>query len=447
MTADLQTLSEPTVARYEARYAELRDTLPGAGHGWVSDLRDAALAAFTQNGLPTRRIETWKYTDLRSLLQAEFSPSSRADLAATAIASHVMDGAHVAVFIDGRFASDLSHLGELPEGVRIASLHEALMTGDKELCAGLGEVADQNQPGFAALNTALMQDGVLCRVAHDVTVDQPVQLVFVATGGSAAETHLRNLIVLGENSRAIVLQSYVSLGPSAGFCDTVTEVMAGQGASLRHITQQDQSVAAWHLGLTTARLGRDAALDSFVLSSGARLSRNEIRVLLDGEGADCTLNGLALVRGRQHSDNTTDIDHAKGHCHSSQIYKNVLDDRARSVFQGRIHVAPDAQKTDAHQMNRNLLLSRNAQADSKPELIIHADDVKCSHGATVGDLDRDALFYLQSRGIDALAARNLMVRAFAAEMIDDLPDDVVRSHLEAAITVWLDDMTAVEEAA
>lgn len=447
MTAIVQTLSDPVMAQYQAQMAALRGQLPGAGHGWVSDLRDKAASAFADHGLPTRRVETWKYTDLRSLHQADFSPVPPSETSASAIAPFKLEGAHVAVFVDGSYAPEFSHLDGLPEGLTIASLAKALAEGEKDLCGGLAETADLDLPGFAALNTALMQDGAICGVANDVTVEAPIQLLFLSTEGSAAETHLRNLIVMGENSQATVLQSYVSLGPSTGFCDVVTEISLGQGAGLRHVTQQDQSATAWHIGLIAARLVRDARFDSFVLSTGARLARNEIRILLDGPGADCTLNGIALVRGRQHCDNTTDIDHASGHCHSSQLYKNVLDDRARSVFQGRIHVAQDAQKTDAHQMNRNLLLSRNAQADSKPELIIHADDVKCSHGATVGDLDRDAIFYLQSRGIDAITARNLMVRGFAAEMIDELPDDAIRAHLEAAITAWLDGVAAIEEAA
>ena len=303
------------------------------------------------------------------------------------------------------------------------------------------------QPGYAALNTVLMQDGGVCRIADNVSVEKPVQFIFVSTENSSAELHLRNLIVAGVNSKATVMQSFVSLGASSGFSDVVTEVILGQGANLRHVTHQDQSATAWHIGLITASVGRDAQFDSFVLSSGARLARNEIRLRLDGEGADCSLNGIALVRDRQHCDNTTDVDHAISHCHSSQIYKNVLDNRAHTVFQGRVHVAPDAQKTDAHQMNRNLLLSRNAHADSKPELIIHADDVKCSHGATVGDLDQEALFYLQSRGIDPETARNMMVHAFAAELLEALPEDSIRPYLENAVSSWLENIVSVEEAA
>lgn len=446
MTAVVKNLADPPVERYQRLYSEMRDTLPGGDQKRVLDWRDRAFSAFRRTGLPTRRVETWKYTDLRSLQQAQFSAAAPTDVPASAITPYRVEGAYGVVFVDGRFAPELSQLDSLPDGLRLSSLSDTLAAGDQTDGAELGTVADADQPGFAALNGALMQDGAICRVAGGVTIDSPVQLIFVMTAGCTAESHIRNLVVLDENSHATLIQSFVSLGTSSGFCNSVTEVSVEQGGRLRHIIHQDQDRASWHIGLTAARLGRDATFNSFLLSSGARLSRNEIRILLEGEGADCRLNGIALVRDRQHCDNTTDIDHAKGHCHSSQLFKNVLDDRGRSVFQGRIHVAPDSQKTDAHQMNRNLLLSRNAQADSKPELIIHADDVKCSHGATVGDLDQDALFYLQSRGIDAAAARNLMVRAFASEMIDELPDDAVRHYLDTGINSWLDGM-ATEEAA
>ena len=269
----------------------------------------------------------------------------------------------------------------------------------------------------------------------------------MTTEGFAGEAHLRNVLVTGRTSRATVLRTHVAIGASSGFCNVVTEAVVGAGAALYQPTLQDEDVAAWHIALTAAELGRDATCESFLLSTGARLARNEIVVSLAGEGASCRLNGVALVRGRQHCDNTTEVDHAKGHCRSVQLYKNVLDDRARTVFQGRIHVAPDAQKTDASQMNRNLLLSRSAQADSKPELIIHADDVKCGHGATAGDLDREAVFYLRSRGIDEVAARNMLVRGFAAEMLESVSDDAVRAHLDRALSGWLDRMTMEREAA
>lgn len=448
MAAVLKSLTDPAVERYRDRYAETRTDLPGASNGWVAALRDTAIARFADTGVPTRRVESWKYTDLRPLLREDFAPASGSTaVGPDAIAPYLIEGAHVAVFVDGAFAPGLSRLDALPDGVTLVSLADSLNAGDEAACNELGQVAANDEPGFAALNAALMRDGAVIRVADGATIEAPVQLVFVTTEGFSGEAHLRNLVVLGADSRATLVRTHIALGASTGFCEVVTEAIIGQGATLRHATLQAESTAAFHIALTAVRVGRDAAFDSFALSAGARLARNEIRVRLDGEGGDCALNGIALVRGRQHADNTTDVDHAKPHCRSSQLYKNVLDDRGRSVFQGRIHVAPDAQKTDAHQMNRNLLLSRDAQADSKPELVIHADDVKCSHGATVGDLDRDALFYLESRGIEEMAARNLLVRGFAAEMLDGIADEAVRAHIEAALTGWLDGMKAAAEAA
>jgi Fe-S cluster assembly protein SufD len=447
VTSSVQPLTDPVFAKYREQYAALDADLPGAEHDWITSLRDKAMSVAARIGLPTRRVETWKYTDLRPIHRAGFSAVVASEVTASMLDPHLIGDAFVAVFVDGCFAPTLSQLEDLPEGLAFASLADALTSGNKDVVAGLGDVVELEQPGFAALNTALMQDGGVCRIADNVSVEKPIQLIFVSTENSSAELHLRNLIVSGVNSKAIVMQSFVSLGASSGFSDVVTEAVLGQGANLRHVTHQDQSTTAWHVGLISARVDRDAHFDSFVLSSGARLARNEIRLRLDGEGVDCSLNGIALVRDRQHCDNTTDVDHAISHCHSSQIYKNVLDDRAHTVFQGRVHVAPDAQKTDAHQMNRNLLLSRNAQADSKPELIIHADDVKCSHGATVGDLDQEALFYLQSRGIDPVTARNMMVHAFAAELLEALPEDSIRAYLENAMFSWLENIASVEEAA
>lgn len=447
MTSSVEILTDPAIAKYREHYVALEAQLPGGEHDWVTSLRDQAMSVALRTGLPTRRIESWKYTDLRPIHRAEFFVVVASEVTGAMLEPYKLDDAFVAVFVDGCYAPVLSRLEDVPKGLEFSSLADALRSGEKGLLEGLGNVVTLETPGFAALNTALMQDGGVCRIADNVSVEKPIQFIFVSTENSSAELHLRNLIVAGVNSKATVMQSFVSLGASSGFSDVVTEAVLGQGANLRHVTHQDQSATAWHIGLIAARVGRDAHFDSFVLSSGARLARNEIRLRLDGEGADCSLNGIAMVRDRQHCDNTTDVDHAISHCHSSQIYKNILDDRAHTVFQGRVHVAPDAQKTDAHQMNRNLLLSRNAQADCKPELIIHADDVKCSHGATVGDLDQEALFYLQSRGIDPETARNMMVHAFAAELLEALPEDSIRPYLENAMSLWLKNLTSAEEAA
>jgi len=442
VSSTVQPLADPVIAKYKAQYESLRAQLPGA-----PELRDQAIEVFAREGLPTRRVEAWRYTDLRPLTRSEFSSGVSSKVTRSDLDPYKLPGAAVFVFIDGNFAPDLSANDDLPDDVVFSSLAEALKSEDKELVDELGTVADFETAGFAALNTALMQDGAVIRIADNASIEKPIQCLFVSANDSPVETHMRNLIVAGVNSSANLLQTFVTLGKSSGFSEVVAETILKDGANLRHVVHQDQSKTAWHINLHAVQVGRAANLNSFVLSSGARLSRNEIRASLENEGADCSLNGIALVRGRQHCDNTTDVDHAASHCHSNQMYKNVLDDRARTVFQGRIHVAPDSQKTDAHQMNRNLLLSRNAQADSKPELIIHADDVKCSHGATVGDMDQDALFYLQSRGIDVVTARNMMVHAFAAELVESLPEDAIRAYLERAIKTWLEGGALVEEAA
>lgn len=434
------------VLNYQEQFAIQGPKLPGAAHGWVTSLRENALSVLSRNGFPTRRDESWKYTDLRNLYRAKFTNKQSVEVS-DALAPFKLKNAHTIVFVDGNFVPTHSAIDNFPKGLEIFSLADALKSGDEDLLIGLGEAVDIEQPGFAAVNTALMQGGGICRIGENVTVDEPIHFIFVTTDNGSSEFHLRNLVVAGANSKATVMQSFVSLGESSSFCNVVTELVLREGANLRNILYQAQSKMAWHIGLTGARLERDGHLDSFVLSLGARLARNEIRLRLDGEGSECSMNGIALVRGRQHCDNTTDVEHAKSCCHSSQIYKNVLDDHAHTVFQGRVHVTPYAQKTDAQQMNRNLLLSRNAQADSKPELIIHADDVKCSHGATVGDLDQQALFYLQSRGINPEDARNMMVHAFAAELVEALPEGDIRLYLEQAIKSWLETLGSIERAA
>ena len=446
VTTSLQSVVDPLVTKYQEQFSIQGPKLPGAAHDWVASLREDALSVLSRNGLPTRRVESWKYTDLRNLYRAKFTNKQSVDVSDN-LAPFILKNTHTIVFVDGNFVPTLSGIDGFPKGLEVFSLADALESGDEDLLTGLGEAVDIEQPGFTAVNTALMEGGGVCRIEENVSVDEPIHFIFVTTDNASAEFHLRNLVVAGAHSKATVMQSFVSLGESSSFCNVVTELVLREGANLRNILYQAQSKMAWHIGLTGARLERDAHLDSFVLSSGARLARNEIRLRLDGEGAECSINGIALVRGRQHCDNTTDVEHTKSCCHSSQIYKNVLDDHAHTVFQGRVHVAPNAQKTDAQQMNRNLLLSRNAQADSKPELIIHADDVKCSHGATVGDLDQEALFYLQSRGINPEDARNMMVHAFAAELVEVMPEGDIRYYLEQAIMSWLETLDSIERAA
>lgn len=436
MATNLQPLTDPAAARYRERFDTVRAALPGAGRDWVAALRDRAAAALAERGFPTNRVEAWKYTDLRRVLRNDF-PATIAAPDAAVFARFVPDKGPVVVFVDGRFSAPLSRLDDLPSGLRVLPLADALEAGEAVAERLLGETAAIDRPGLGALNTALMRDGVLIDVADGVALDRPVGLLFLTGDGWAGEAHPRTLVSLGANARATVAIDHAAAGAASGLMDSVTDIDVGAGANLALVKLQREAPGAFHIAQTHARLGRDASLASFALAAGGRIARNEICVALAGEGAECSLDGLTLGRDRQHLDSTTDVDHAVPRCRSAQLYKNIVDDRARSVFLGRVHVAPDAQKTDAHQMNRNLLLSKGAQADTKPELIIHADDVKCGHGATVGDLDREALFYLRSRGIEAATARAMLIEGFAGEMLERIADEGLRADVAAALGDWL----------
>jgi len=438
MTAELKTLGDPVAARYRARFDAARDGLPGAGQGWVAALRDRAAASLAKHGFPTTRIESWKYTDLRQMFRAEFAgDGGGASPDEAAVAPHLPDDVPAAVFVDGRFSTALSRLDGLAKGARVVPLADALDSGDATAERLLTGTPALDRPGLGALNTALMRDGALIEIAEGAESGPPIRLLYLSTDGWAGETHPRTLIALGTGARATVAIDHIAVGTATGLVDCVTDIDLGPGARLELVKRQREAAGTYHIAQTHVRIGRDAALDAFTLAAGGRLARNEICVRLAGAGAECSLNGLTLGRDRQHIDNTTDVDHAVPHGRSTQLYKNIMDDRAHSVFLGRVHVAPDAQKTDAHQMNRNLLLSRGARADTKPELIIHADDVKCGHGATVGDLDREALFYLRSRGIEETAARAMLIEGFAGEMLEAIGDEGLRAGVAAALADWL----------
>ena len=443
----LKSVTAPATGGWIARYEAARGALAGVGLDWLDDLRARGLRRFAETGFPTTRVEAWKYTDLRRLARNEFQPVPEMPVAPEreTLAPLLLNGAPVAVFVDGRFAPTLSALDSLPAGVRLDSLAAALADDPAALEPHLGRIAPPEEPGgLVALNTAFMADGAVLRIDRGAAAGV-IQVLHLAGGSHAV--HPRLLVVAGEDSAVTLVENFAGLGPAAGFTNAVTEIDAGAAARIRHVRLQQENSASWHVGLTRLRLARDATYGGFVVSSGGRLARTEIRVRIDGKGARCALDGITLVRGRQHADITTDFEHASGYAESRQSFKAVLDDQSRSVFQGRILVAPDAQRTDAHLINRNLLLSRRAQADSKPELIIHADDVKCSHGATVGDLDRDALFYLRTRGIDEIMARGLLIEAFVRELIDGVPDEVPRTLVERTLADWLSGLGRTKEAA
>jgi Fe-S cluster assembly protein SufD len=424
---------------YAERFAAVAASLPGHDVPWLRELRREAAARFARLGLPSPRVEQWKYTNLNTLAVVPFEKHELADgggddrlvMLPSALSPHRL------VFVNGRCRPDQSLLSGLPSAVTVTSLAEALRQDPDSLQPVLSEaLAEENS--LLALNAAFMTDGYVIRLAAGATPDQPLELLFVTTSQSAAAHHLRNLITLEAGSSATLIERYVGDAAAATYWShPVCDIRLGQGATLRHYKLQDEGHKAFHLAATAVQAEHDARYESFVLTTGAGLARNEIKVVLDGTGASCRLDGGYLARGRQHVDTTTEIIHAQPHTTSEEVYKGVLDDQARGVFQGRIVVKPDAQKSDGHQLSKAILLSERAEIDTKPELEIYADDVKCSHGATAGELDEDALFYLRARGIDMAEARRLLIEAFIGDALENVTDPMVRTGLQHHISAWM----------
>jgi Fe-S cluster assembly protein SufD len=441
MPSSAKTLSklDETSALYLERFRDAEATLPGSDRKWLADLRAAAANDFAQRGLPTPRIEAWKYTNLNALKKVDFSwlpEAAQVDKGSLPALVYGRESQHRLVFVNGAYRADLSDFNALPDAVEVLSFADALTSRPDLLETHLGRLGG-GQP-LAALNAALMRDGYVLRIPEGVTVDEPIEVLWVGTGGERPPAyHPRNLILAEAGSRATVIEHHVGLCIGGYFSNVVTEVEVGPGAILRHAKIQDESREAFHIATTNARVDADGLFDSFALLLGGKLSRNEIHVVLDAEGADCRLNGAYLMKGDQHCDTTTFIDHAKPKTTSKELYKGVLDGRARGVFQGKIIVRPGAQQSDGQQMNRALLLSPDAEIDSKPELEIYADDVKCSHGATAGEIDAEQLFYLRARGIPDTQARRLLVEAFLGEVIDGIALAGMRRPLEETVAHWM----------
>ena len=423
-----------------ADHTNLAAGLPGAGAPWLDALRADGAKRFAGLGLPTRKDEAWKYTDLSALARSRFAPccgAAPAPRRAEIPAPLVADGPQ-AVFINGRFDAELSTLGGAPEGVTALPLAQAMTQEPELLETYLGRVAELGRKPLVALNTAWLADGFVLHLAGGVTLTRPIELVFwgdAAAGDDRSAWHPRHLIVLDPGARATVVERHI--GRTGGhFANSVTEIAVAAGAALRHYRMQDEPGDAVHIATTEVVLSAGAAYEGFVLSTGAALARNQIAVTLQGEGATASVNGAYMGRASQITDTTTLIDHAAPGCTSSQTYKGVLDERSRGVFQGRIVVRKDAQKSDGHQSNRAILLSDRAEIDAKPELEIYADDVKCGHGATAGELDDDALFYLRARGIPEHEARGLLIDAFIDGAIGEITHETVREAFRQRAEAW-----------
>ncbi|HQR19084.1 MAG TPA: Fe-S cluster assembly protein SufD [Gemmatimonadales bacterium] len=409
---------------------------------WLAELRRAGAARFEALRLPTPRDEDWRFTDLAPIARAGFAPARAAGaLTADDIAPFLFGHAEWPrlVFANGRYQPSLSRVTGLPAGAHLGPL-AALLADAPELVEGtLGRLAAQ--PAAAALvgqNAAAFADGYALVLPAGAAVDTPIHVLFVTDGRTAlGATHPRNVVILGANASASVVESFVALADGVALTNTVTEANLATGARFDHCKVQRESAEAFHLATLEVRQERDSYLNSFSFAVGAALSRTNIYTTLAGPGAHATLYGLYLGNGRQHVDHQTRIEHAAPNCTSWEVYKGILDGHAHGVFNGKVYVHPVAQKTDGKQTNKNLLLSATAKVDTKPQLEIFADDVKCTHGATVGSLDAVPLFYCRSRGIPEAEARTLLTYAFAADVLEEIRSRPVVDHLEDLMRAWL----------
>jgi Fe-S cluster assembly protein SufD len=338
--------------------------------------------------------------------------------------------AHELVFVNGRFAPAFSSAGELPAGLRVANLASLLSSEPGLVEPWLTHATRFEMQGFTALNTAFITEAAVILIPNDLAVERPIHVVHLADADAPIVTHPRTLIVASRHSRVHVVESYAGREGQNYFTNAVTEIIGGPGSNIEHCRVQRESLEAYHVSSTHLHLSRDAVFASEHVTLGGALVRNDVNAVLDAEGINCTLNGLYLVDGRRLVDNHTTIDHAKPHCESHELYKGILDDQGRGVFNGKIFVRPDAQKTDAKQTNQVVLLSDNATINTKPQLEIFADDVKCTHGATVGQLAADQLFYLRARGIGEAQARAILLHAFASDIVERIQVEPLRNHLE-----------------
>jgi Fe-S cluster assembly protein SufD len=403
---------------------------------WLAAARLAALARFEGLGLPTSKHEHWRFTSLAGLAPLSLARPRAGDGAALLSRAGAGEGTRL-VFVNGRFRPDLSVRGALPPGAVVATLAEALEAEPELVRPHLGRLARPDDHAFVAANTALFEDGAFVHVPAGASLDAPVALVFLAdAAGGPAASHPRTLVVAGEGARATVEEVFIGEG-GPYLTNAVTEIVLGDGAQVEHLRLQLEAREAFHVSVVHAEEGAGARLAAHAFGLGGALSRAEIHARLAGEGAAVAANGLAMAAGAQVMDNFSWVEHAVPRCTTAETYKGILDGKSRGVFSGRVRVLPGAQKTVAYQMTSNLLLSDDAVVDAKPQLEIFADDVKCGHGGTVGQLDEEALFYLRSRGVPETEARSLLVWAFASEMVGLVESPALRARAKDAVAGYL----------
>lgn len=429
--------------RYLAAHRAFVANGGGAAPSWLRGLRAGGIARFAELGFPTTKLEEWRFTSVAPLVETPFTflcgPAS-ANPSASELDEFLFPGIdrHRLVFVNGRFTPALSVLDGLAEGVTVSSMGDILQREPERLSALLDEVVTDPKTAFAALNAAFLTDGAFVHVRAGVEVTEPLQVLYFTTGAAApVVTYPRTLVVVERLAKIAVVESYAGAAGAVYWTNAVTDIMVGDGARADVFRVQRESDSAFHVAATQLRQGRDSVVRVHPLVFGAALTRHDITTVLDGEGASCLLNGLYLGHGIQHIDHHTVIDHAKPHAESHEYFNGVLDDRAHGVFNGRILVRPGAQRTDSKQTNNNLLLSDEARADSQPQLEIYANDVKCTHGATLGPIDDRALFYLKSRGIGAEQARAMLTYGFGAEILGRIESPVLRRHLDVLVRARL----------
>ena len=461
---------------YLSSFMEFEGRLDASGPSWLHEIRRAAMQGFAERGFPTTRQEEWRNTNVAPIAAVPFQPATTSWRATAAAGEELCRhplvdlGCPKLVFINGHFSKQLSDLEALPRGVRAGSLAEALAGDGKTLEGHLTRyAADYKEHAFVALNTAFLEDGAFVEISKGAVLEKPIYLLYVSdASGIPTVTYPRNLIVAGRESQATLVEAYVggNTGALAGadvdrekatgesayaaesvyFTNAVSEVAVGEGAVIDYHRLQQESDKAFHFGRLVFHQERSSNVATHSIAAGGALVREEVKAVLDGEGAEATLAGLYVITGRQHIDNQTTLDHAQPHCSSREVYKGVLDGESSAVFNGKIIVRKDAQKTDSKQSNKNLLLSEKAVIDTKPALEIYADDVKCTHGATIGQIDPEAVFYLRSRGIGRQEARDLLTYAFANDVLERIKYKPLRERLREGLFARLARGQRAEEA-
>ena len=428
-----------TATQVPEKYLEMFDqskSRAGAQPHWLQSLRQEAFAGFCEAGFPTTHDEDWRFTNVAAVSSTAFELADQAIIAKKQLEQFsISDFACRLVFVNGLFAEELSTVPAMPKGVKFGSLAAQLAQDPGIVEQHLGRYLNIERDSFAALNTAFIEDGIYIEIPAGVAVEHPIYVLFMTVpGATPTMNHPRNLIVVGESAQVTVVEDYVSLGEGTTFSNAATELVAGDNAHVSHYMIVREGDAAYNFSTLRIQQGRDAKVATHSLLLSGALVRNNVHPVLAGEGSECLINGLFMANGRQHMDNYMLVEHASPHCDSRQFYNGILNGQSHGVFHGRIIVHKDAQKTDAKQTNRNLLLSDDAQIDTKPQLEIYADDVKCTHGATIGQFDDNALFYLRSRGLDEASARHVLLLAFANECLDRMSSAQVRAHLERLVT-------------